>query len=347
MDKYKDYRLDRKPHKNVRIAILDTGIARSSSQGPQGIPRLIADRRVHIKFGKTLDKSLPPNEDTDGHGTHAAGLLLKVCPYADIYVYRVLRNDNEPINSKHVTAALTHAIDGLGVDIVSISLGWDEDSDPELRDVLDYAKRKNVLVFAASSNEGIETPGGMAYPARADEVIAIDAANYYGEPSKFNPPEGDGERFTALGEAVESAYPTHLAVEGEVKGFKKKSGTSCATPIAAAIAALILEFARQPPLCFDPAVEGHLKKLAGMREVFRKLLSQKKAQASHFYHLKPISLFYCNSAYKDGGEWCELMSPRFKTAIKIVECLRDFFHSGIGNLMEQKVYEEWHRRKSQ
>ncbi|KAF2240327.1 subtilisin-like protein, partial [Trematosphaeria pertusa] len=224
----------------VKVAILDTGIAKAGA--PPESPLSLKGR--HIKFGKIVDKSLPAHEDLDGHGTHAAGLIFTVCPYADVYVYRVLRGgDEETISQKFVTEALADAIKKK-VDIVSMSFGWEEDSDEDLRTIIERAKMSNILLFAAASNDGKRTRGGMAFPARADEVIAIDAADGHGNPSKFNPPPGDKQRFTALGEAVNSAYPVDLAEDWEEPGWKRMSGTSCATPIAAGIAGLILEFAR-------------------------------------------------------------------------------------------------------
>ncbi|KAF2815771.1 subtilisin-like protein [Mytilinidion resinicola] len=212
----------------------------------------------HKVNGRLLDWPCPQPRPqvADGHGTHAVGLLLKVCPLADVYVYRVTENDTHSTNREHVAEALEDAIGK--VDIISISFGWDLDNNQRLRDLLQRAYREGVLVFAASSNEG--TRGSIAYPARSDEVIAVDSADYHGEPSKYNTPEDDQKlRFTALGEDVESAYPPQRARAGVTPGSKRLSGTSCATPIAAATAAMLLEFAKQPPLGFDPSVLQHLK----------------------------------------------------------------------------------------
>lgn len=285
-----------------------------------------------------IDKSLPPHEDTNGHGTHAAGLILMVCPYADVFVYRVLQG-KEPLSRKYVTEALTDAIDKKKVDIVSMSFGWEEESDEELSAVINRAKVNNVLLFAATSNEGIQTRGDMAYPARAAEVIAVDAADGDGNPSKFNPPEGENERFTALGEAVNSAFPMQLTEGTDTPGWKRMSGTSCATPIAAAIAGLVLEFSRQRPLCYDPSVEARLKSVAGMKLVFRKLLSSKFASSSNFKYLDPNKLFFYTNDFPEGGEWYQNSSPRLNAANNIIDCLRKQFK--IGSAINEKIQEYW------
>jgi hypothetical protein len=54
-------------------------------------------------------------------------------------------------------------------------------------------------------------------------------------------------RFTAPGEAVESAFPTTRMSK---TGFERLSGTSMASALAAGVAAMVLAFARQPPLSY-------------------------------------------------------------------------------------------------
>lgn len=141
-------------------------------------------RSPRIKYGKQLDIYLPWNVDSKGHGTHAAGLILNVCPYADVYVYRVVEGE-EPISRAYVAEALADAIDNKKVDIVSMSLGWKENSCLELHAVIERVRACNVLIFAASSNEENRTKFGMVYPACATDVFAIDASDVHGSPSKI------------------------------------------------------------------------------------------------------------------------------------------------------------------
>jgi subtilisin family serine protease len=338
LDRYSDDLFTSRSNRPVKIAILDTGVARNGTKAPALM------KSPRIKLGKQLDKSLPWNEDVDGHGTHAAGLIRQVCPYADVYVYRVLESHEslsaKPLSRTLVVEALADAVDKKNVDIISMSLGWKEDNDRQLRDAIDHAKRNNVLLFAASSNDGVR--GGMAYPARADEVIAIDAATGHGKSSGFNPPrDTDKTRFTVLGEAVRSTYPKDL--ESDELGWKRMSGTSCATPIAAGIAGLILEFARQRPLCYDSSIEAHLKTVVGMRQVFKQLLSK---PVEGFNHLDPTWLLRCTEEFEDGGEWYKFLAPRTSAATKIVECLQDHFSPKLGLPMRIAVEEE-NRRAGQ
>jgi subtilisin family serine protease len=73
----------------VRIAILDSGL------DPEN-PFLIEDQQQanpRIKDVRSFVHGTGPHDIRDeiGHGTHALGLLLKVAPYAEIYVTRIAR----------------------------------------------------------------------------------------------------------------------------------------------------------------------------------------------------------------------------------------------------------------
>lgn len=80
LDKYQTDDLSNdKNFRRVRIAILDTGIAfRGTILEP--VPELIRVNYARIKLGKSLDKALPPHEDTNGHGV---GFSSKV--FLDIF----------------------------------------------------------------------------------------------------------------------------------------------------------------------------------------------------------------------------------------------------------------------
>ncbi|USP78638.1 hypothetical protein yc1106_05912 [Curvularia clavata] len=336
LDQYRDDCFDMtKAARRVRIAVLDTGVAKSTAKGP--VPSLMKGPRV--KIGKVLDPSLPWNVDSKGHGTHAAGLILTVCPYADVYVYRVCDGSSH-IDKKHVADAILDAVDKKKVDIISMSLGWEDNSEDELENALLHARVSNVLIFAASSNDGLRTKAGMAYPARALEVIAIDAADVNGRPLGSNPTgaKQKGDRLTALGQAVRSTWPLDLPTEEPETGWKRLAGTSCATPIAAGIAGLVLEFARQRPMCFEKKIEKHLKKVDGMHSTLRHLLSTECDTAPRFRNLDPTILF------RGGGDWATPMSPRLNAASYIVNVLRNEYGDGIGRDMSLEIENEMRRR---
>ena len=83
----------------------------------------------------------------------------------------------------------------------------------------------------------------MTFPALLPDVICINAANGNGLPLDLNPPARAGKQLAILGENVESAWKCE---PGSNNTLKSKTGTSVATPIAAAVAALMLEIAMMP-----------------------------------------------------------------------------------------------------
>lgn len=75
----------------VRIAILDSGLDPDS-------PFLIEDQQLATPRVREARSFVRGSEiydvrDEIGHGTHALGLLLKVAPFAEIYVARIARQE--------------------------------------------------------------------------------------------------------------------------------------------------------------------------------------------------------------------------------------------------------------
>jgi Subtilase family len=94
---------------------------------------------------------------------------------------------------------------------------------------------KNKILFAAAANAGDNTD--RAFPASCEEVICVHASNGKGKDGGISPSaKGREDNFMTLGIAVECDNLN------DPKCPKKeyKSGTSYATPIAAAIAAQVL-----------------------------------------------------------------------------------------------------------
>lgn len=124
---------------------------------------------------------------------------------------------------------------------------------------------KGKLIFAAASNSGGN--GRRAYPAKDMGVFAIHATNFRGtSPEGLNPPGADlGDNFATLGCQVPSRW------DGKDVYI---TGTSFATPIAAAIAANILDFVRRAPPEFQSSNPQHFFNYGGMRRVFLRLSSR-------------------------------------------------------------------------
>jgi len=312
-----DYVLADGPYKRVKIAVVDTGLATTPAQKP---PTLVSDNLDRFVDCESFEGSGIWKKDLDGHGTHTATLLLQVCPNAEIMVLRVVEKHGDAIKPKAVSEAINHAID-KGADIISISLGWNYPSD-DMKDALERAQRDNVLVFAATSNDGSRKRTGIAYPASAINVIAVDSADGDGVPSGSNPTDKHhkGVRLAAPGEDVLSAVPP----DKDSSGLLRKTGTSFATPIVSGIAALLLEFARQPPLAQYPKIAAKLKELPCMYNVILEFCSVEKMLYQNYRFLQPWKKL-CSSDPEDpwGGNADDQKSSRFVQAYALIGYLRD------------------------
>jgi len=133
-------------------------------------------------------------------------------------------------------------------------------------------------------------------------------------------------------------------MEDPIPGSKRLSGTSIATPIAAGIAGLILEFARQPPLCAEPAIESHLKSVHGMKLILTECCSRRCSDRSEFNHLNPAFWYHYDENHADGGDWVDSTSPRHEAAQDVVKKLRPQFGRTIGHKMKKAVDQEVRRR---
>jgi serine protease len=250
----------------VIIAILDTGV---DIDHPD--LRLVAG----YDFGDN-DSNPDDNSSGGGHGTCCAGVAASMansigaCGIAagcSIMPCKVA-NSAGTMYFSSIQSALYWAADH-GADIISMSLGAPISSDPATDTALQYAHGAGCVILAATGNEN---DNAISYPAINQYVIGVGAASPCGErkrsssssfecnPGVNTDPNGytcDGERWwgsnygvntpDAAG-AVDVIAPTILPTtdiggnggytNGDYEPFF--NGTSCATPYAAGICALIL-----------------------------------------------------------------------------------------------------------
>jgi hypothetical protein len=135
---------------------------------------------------------------------------------------------------------------------------------PEIDKAIQHARRKNVLMLAAASNYGGNRK--RTWPARSDDVMCIYATDGDGNKYGKNPtPLANKDNFAALGESVEALWPP---TNGKVRRVRK-SGTSTATPICAAIAGIVVTALRLNEDDYVSSIEE------GKREETRRLYRQK------------------------------------------------------------------------
>ncbi|MFJ4687166.1 type VII secretion-associated serine protease mycosin [Streptomyces sp. NPDC088789] len=222
----------------VTVAVIDSGVDPDS-----------ADLKGRVLPGKDFVPDQPGNEHTDdnGHGTGMAGLIAGtgawgggqgaygLAPGAKILPLRVYTDASSGSQAEATEEfnelgpqAIRYAADE-GAQVINISLGYSEGS-PELTDAVEYALEKGSLVFAAVGNTG-DKANLAEYPGATPGVVGVGAI-------------GKDLRKTdesQYGPQVDLAAPGEEMVHacGEASGLCTSHGTSDATALASASAALI------------------------------------------------------------------------------------------------------------
>ena len=175
-------------------------------------------------------------DDEYGHGTHVSGIAAAAGDNGQgvagmawgsrLMIVRVLDASGSGWYSD-VAAGIIYAVDN-GARIINLSLGGSED-DLLLRDAVNYAATRGVLVVSAAGNVyyGDTT---VLYPAAYDAAIAVAATNSSDQRAVFS----------CYGPPVDLAAPGENIYSTEMGGgYHYMSGTSMATPHVSGLAALI------------------------------------------------------------------------------------------------------------
>ena len=162
------------------------------------------------------------------HGTSVASIIAGregIAPNAELFVVRVL-DDTGLGNSYHVAEGIVQAVD-LGVKVINLSLGVYQDS-LLLRQAVQYAAERGVILVAAAGNDGFDR---MPYPAAYEDVLAVTAVDAAGNQAVF--PNQSGEiDFAAPGIGIRTAK--------EDEGTILFSGTSAAAPFVSGTLASLM-----------------------------------------------------------------------------------------------------------
>ena len=218
----------------VTVAVLDTGIDGSH-------PELEGAVDAVVRFDPVSGAVIRAESciDTDGHGTHVAGLIcgrrVGVAPGAKA-VGAVMLPGGRGMLSDFVLA-LEWAGQEESVQVVNLSAGIPGRVDG-MQETIGDLRRVGVLPVVAIGNEGA---GKTRSPGNYAEVLSVGAAARDGGVAAYSGSGriADGVRRWSVPALVAPGEQVMSAVIGG--GYEAWDGTSMATPIVAGLAALLIE----------------------------------------------------------------------------------------------------------
>lgn len=235
------------------IGMLDTGF-KTTHEALDHIPVLA--RWDFLNDDPVVENELGDATNQHNHGTftlsalagYSAWELVGPAHAATFVLAKTEDAVNEvPIEEDYWVAGLEW-LDTFGVDVVSSSLGYldwyefaDLDGNTAVTTVAaDLAAARGLVIVTAAGNERATAWGHLIAPADADSAITVGAVRLDGTVTAFSSPGPTADGRTkpdvcALGASVPVASPSDDTAYGAA------SGTSLSTPLAAGVAALVLQ----------------------------------------------------------------------------------------------------------
>lgn len=207
----------------VVIGILDTGIS------TRAIPQ------ENIREGRNyLDPALS-TEDTYGHGTAVASVILEGLPDAQLVPLVCNAYDNGKmvqVDNDVFAQMIRDAVDVYHCQIVNLSVGLILDK-PSIREAVAYAEEQGVLVVASVGNDYAIDGSFRYYPAGYDTVLAVGSVNREGSAISDFSQRGEWVNVYAPGENI-----TIATLSGNTR---ESDGTSYAAARVTAYAGKLLQ----------------------------------------------------------------------------------------------------------
>ncbi|GFP75801.1 S8 family serine peptidase [Clostridium fungisolvens] len=209
---------------NITVAVVDTGIDYNHED--------LANKVIGgIDYTGTGSYN-----DNEGHGTHVAGTIAAIsnngkgitgiAPSTKLLAVKVLDANGEG-DTLSISQGIIWAADH-GAKIINLSLG-SSSSDQILKNAIDYASNKGVILVAAAGNDGLKS---ICYPAAYDNVLSVGATNEANELASFSN-FGDKIDLVAPGVNILSTVPSFS------NNYEYMSGTSMATAVASGQLAIL------------------------------------------------------------------------------------------------------------
>ncbi|TNF21083.1 MAG: hypothetical protein EP318_08490 [Rhodobacteraceae bacterium] len=243
----------------VGVAILDTGVEE------------VDEIKGKIKSAFRLNKDTTLAEeiatmDTDGHGTHVAGLIagdnVGVAPEAELMNFIMIPKGMG--NVSDFIFAIDFVANRPEISIISMSAGI-PGYHASMKPSVVLARNMGILPVIAIGNEGANQTRS---PGNYTEVLSVGASSRDSKVAAFS---GGG---TMVPDAMSYTVPDLVAPGKEITscvmggGYEAWNGTSMATPIVSGVAALIVErFSTITLADLTDEITGALSLLPGVPEI--------------------------------------------------------------------------------
>lgn len=224
----------------VIISILDTGINPNMSNSSTS--DLNYDLINYTGYDYVNDDTIP--DDDHGHGSHVAGIIHSITHGIDgsgTAIKFDIRKTHNHLGQGFMSGIVKGLLDAVdeGASVINMSFGmvdtFDLQSFYPLRQAIHFAQEQNVIVLAAAGNEetNIDNMNNTVLPAAFPEanIITVSALNCNDSLSTFSNYGNFNSDLAVLGERIPGP--------GLGQGIEYKSGTSQATAILSAVAALL------------------------------------------------------------------------------------------------------------
>ncbi len=227
-------------HKTTIAAVVDTGVD-SGHEDLKNMLVLEGGKYTQYNYGDEYKIEDDPDLE-DGHGTHVSGIIgaeygnskggSGIASGHNNDLVKVLTVSASPDGYNLYTADIVGAIEyaaSHGAKVLNMSFG-SAVRDRVMENAIKKAYYTKNIVFVSSS--GNEETDGYSSPSDMKEVISVNASNRNDQPTYWSN-FGISKDVTAPGNEIMSTLP------GDRYG--NMSGTSMASPVVTAVAALVLD----------------------------------------------------------------------------------------------------------
>lgn len=199
---------------------------------------------INTLIRDTNGNATSDNKDTEGHGTHVAGIIgavqnnnfgiAGIAQKVKLMGIRTVPNDGDEKDSDVVEAFIYAAKNGAK--LINCSFGKNvNEGGMAVSDAINYiGKDFGVLVIAAAGNDSANIDEKPTYPASfgSDYLMVVASTEKNGSMSYFSNYGVENVDLGAPGGSIYSTLPNNK--------FANLSGTSMASPVAVGVAAEIL-----------------------------------------------------------------------------------------------------------